>query len=259
MGVINVTPDSFSDGGDCFDPEDAYLKAIRFLDDGADVLDIGAQSTRPKANYLEAEEELKRLLPALYAINKIKSDSKISIDTFHSKVAESALINGANWINDVSGGRNDPNMFSLIAEAKCPYVLTHSRGNSFTMDNLTNYNNLIEDVKNELLRSTERALGKGILSDNIIWDPGLGFAKTNQQCIDLLKNIEVLRREGFPILVGPSRKRFIGSVLNQENPNLRIWGTAAVACRCVSAKIELIRVHDVKEISQTLKMAESIF
>ena len=259
MGVINVTPDSFSDGGDYLNPEKARLRAIQFLNDGVDVIDIGGQSTKPKADLIGAEEESRRLLPALLAIREINKESLISVDTFHSKVAELAINSGANWINDVSGGRYDSKMFSIAAEAVCPYILTHSRGDSNTMDDMTSYENLIIDVKEELLRSTDKAVNSGVLTENIIWDPGLGFAKNTEQNITLIKNIDNFTSERFPILIGPSRKRFIGSILNESNPKLRIWGTAAIACLCVKANVSMIRVHDVEAIAKTIKMAENIF
>ncbi len=259
MGVINITPDSFSDGGEYLDPVLAEKKAIELVRSGADVIDLGAQSTKPMAVEVGIDEELRRLIPALKLIRKSNPEVLISVDTFHSKVAEIALSLGADWINDVSGGRFDPQILKLSAEAKCPYVLTHSRGNSFSMDKLTNYNDIVNDVHHGLLKRTETALRSGMSSDQIIWDPGLGFAKTNEQNVAILKKIELICSEKFPVLIGPSRKRFIGEVLNQPIPELRIWGTVAIACRCLTAKVAIIRVHDVEAIYQTLRMARCIF
>ena len=259
MGVINVTPDSFSDGGVYYDAELAGKRSLEIIRQGADVIDIGAQSTRPLASQISSNEELRRLIPALKLIRKLNPDALISIDTFDSKVAQCSLELGADWINDISGGRHDPRLLKVVAEAKCPYVLTHSRGNSNSMDNLTEYKDVISDVHQGLLRRTELALKAGMISSQIIWDPGLGFAKTNRQNIKLLQHIETICSEEFPVLVGPSRKRFIGEVLDQPNPDLRIWGTAAVVCRCVQAKVAMVRVHDVSAITQTVMMASSIF
>jgi len=259
MGVINLTPDSFSDGGFYLDPEKANSRASELIKDGADVLDLGPQSTRPMAMEVGAEEELRRLTPALLAIRKSNPKSIISVDTFNSKVAESALNMGANWINDISGGRRDPELLRIVAEAGCPYVLTHSRGDSKSMDDLTSYNHVTNDVCQGLLRRTDAAINAGLNLNQIIWDPGLGFAKTNEQNLTLLKEMEIICSQDFPVLVGPSRKRFIGSVLNQPNPDLRLWGTAAVTCRCVQAKVSMVRVHDVKEISEILLMANAIY
>ena len=259
MGVLNVTPDSFSDGGRYLDPALAEKQALKLIKQGADVLDIGAQSTRPMSPDVGSEEEIRRLKPVLALIRRTNPDVLISVDTYHSDVAEMSLNMGADWINDVTGGRNDPNILKLSAETKCPYILTHSRGNSITMDNLTNYNDVVKDVYQGLLRRTEIALNSGIKPHQIIWDPGLGFAKTNEQNIDIIRHIELICSEKFPVLVGPSRKRFIGDLLNQPNPELRIWGTVAIACRCQLAKVAMIRVHDVDAIYQTLSMARAIF
>ncbi len=259
MGVINLTPDSFSDGGRFLDPEKAAIKANEYLYQGADVLDLGAQSTRPGAEEVGADEELRRLIPAICLIRQTNKNALISVDTFSSVVAERALEEGANWINDVSGGVRDSRILSLVAAAKCPYVLMHSRGNSETMDKLTGYQNVVKDVKKELLKRTEKAIDHGINPELIIWDPGLGFAKTTEQNLSILNGLEEFSSEGFPLLVGPSRKRFIGDVLNQTNPLERLMGTAAVVCRCVQANVSIVRVHDVCKIRQTISMASRLW
>ena len=259
MGVMNVTPDSFSDGGEYLQPDRASKQASKLIKDGADVLDIGAQSTRPMSINVGADEEVKRLKPALKLIRKNHPEVVISVDTYHSSVADKALELGADWINDISGGRYDPDIFKVCAQKKCPYILTHSRGNSFSMDKLVDYNDVTIDVYTELLKRTDKALDAGIKTDQIIWDPGLGFAKTNEQNIAILKSIELFSTEKLPVLIGPSRKRFIGEVLSQPDPKLRIWGTLAIACRCHMANVAIIRVHDVYEINQILKMAKVIF
>ena len=259
MGVLNVTPDSFSDGGRYLDINDAYLRAKELVEQGSDVIDIGAQSTRPKSTEVGPDEEIRRLKPVLELVRKSFPDAIVSIDTYFSKVADIALELGATWINDISGGRHDPNILRIVSEAKCPYVITHSRGNSWTMDNLTTYNNITNDVCIELLKLTDKAVKSGIQTKNIIWDPGLGFAKTTNQNITILRELGTLKREGFPLLIGPSRKRFIGEIVKQENPELRLNGTIAVACKCVEEKIEMIRVHDVREINEAVLMANEIF
>ena len=259
MGVINVTPDSFSDGGNYLDPRSALAQATLLLQQGADVLDLGAQSTRPKAEEVGWQEELNRMMPALLAIRAAHPQALISVDTFLLQVAEAALQAGADWINDVSGGRRDPELLRLVAEAGCPYVLMHSRGNSQSMDQLAFYGDVSEDVRLGLLRRTDQALAAGIRSDQLIWDPGLGFAKTTEQNLMLLKDLDRLCSEGFPVLVGPSRKRFIGDVLHEPDPEARLWGTAVVVCRCVAAKVAMVRVHDVGPIDQTLRMAMKVW
>ena len=259
MGVINVTPDSFSDGGRFLASERALAEAQRQLSRGADVLDLGAQSTRPGAEEVGAEEELRRLLPALNAIRQHCPEALISIDTFLAPVAAKALEAGANWINDVSGGRRDPDLLKVVADAGCPVVLMHSRGDSQTMDQLTTYSDVVADVKEALLERSEAAIQAGVDESQIIWDPGLGFAKTHEQNLQLLRDLEQLTAGTRPVLIGPSRKRFIGAVLDEPRPKARLWGTAAVACRCTQAGAAVLRVHDVGPISQTLRMAAALW
>ena len=259
MGVINITPDSFSDGGRFTEVEAAVREAKRQLQQGADVLDLGAQSTRPGAEEVGAEEECRRLLPVLAAIRQHWPEVLISVDTFLAPVAEAALEAGASWINDVSGGRRDPDLLRVVADAACPVVLMHSRGTSQTMDDLTVYDDLIQDVKAGLWERTIAAISAGVKEAQIIWDPGLGFAKTHEQNLSLLRDLEQLTSEAMPLLVGPSRKRFIGAVLDEPRPKARLWGTAAVACRCAQAGAALVRVHDVGPIAQTLRMASVLW
>ncbi len=259
MGVINITPDSFSDGGAFLDPQNALLRADSYLHEGAEVIDLGAQSTRPGAEEVGVEEELSRLIPVLKAIRSKHPNVLISVDTFWAEVAEKSLEEGASWINDVSGGTKDPAMLGVVAARNCPFVLMHSRGNSHTMDRLATYKDVVEEVRMELLSRTESAYAAGINLEKLIWDPGLGFAKNNVQNIVLLRNLERLSSDGFPLLVGPSRKRFIGAVLDEPNPNKRIMGTAAVVCRCVQAGVAIVRVHDVSETIQTVRMASAIW
>ena len=259
MGVINITPDSFSDGGCFLQSEQAEQEADHQIASGADVLDLGAQSTRPGAEEVGAEEECRRLLEPLRRIRRRHPSALISVDTFHASVAEAAMQAGADWINDVSGGRRDPAMLPLMAEVGCPVVLMHSRGDSQTMDGLTDYDDVVLDVLQGLRSRSEAALAMGVRADRIIWDPGLGFAKTQDQNLELLQRLELLTAEGIPLLIGPSRKRFIGAVLDEPQPRERIWGTAAVVCRCVQAGVAIVRVHDVKPMVQTVRMAEVLW
>jgi len=259
MGVINLTPDSFSDGGRFVDPAAAVAEAGLQLARGADVLDLGAQSTRPGAEEIGAEAEIRRLLPALQAIRATAPAAVLSVDTFHGAVAEAALAAGADWINDVSGGRRDPAILRLVAAAGCPYVLMHSRGDSRSMDQQARYGAVGREVRQELLRATDRALAAGVRPQQLLWDPGLGFAKTVEHNLALLASLEDLVAEGFPLLVGPSRKRFIGAVLNEPRPRARLWGTAAVCCRAIAAGAAVLRVHDVGPIVQTARMADALW
>jgi len=258
MAIINITEDSFSDGGLYIDLPSAINHASLCIKQGAHILDIGAQSTRPGASEIGAEIEIKRLVPLIKELKLIHPKIPISIDTFHHSVAEKVLSVGADWINDVSGGRHDPEIFNVIADTGCPYVLTHSRGNSKTMDSFAKYTNVVKDVKHELSNQIDLAISKGIKNEQIIIDPGLGFAKNVDQNLTLLRNLEEFISMNFQVLIGASRKRFIGSVINESDPNKRIFGTAAVASRCVISGVDFLRVHDVKQISQVVMMTKSI-
>jgi len=258
MGILNLTPDSFSDGGRFARPEQALRQATRMLLAGADVLDLGAQSTRPGAVEIGPAAELERLLPALRAIRAAHPRALLSVDTFHAEVAAVALAEGANWINDVSGGRRDPAILEVVARAGCPYVLMHSRGDSLSMDGLTDYGDVVEDVCAALHQSSQQALARGVARTQLIWDPGLGFAKTAEQNLQLLRNLPRLRGKGFPLLLGPSRKRFIGEVLGEPRPRARLWGTAAVCAEAVRGGVDVLRVHDVGPIVQTARMMDAI-
>ena len=261
MGVINLTPDSFSDGGRCEGAGAALRQAERLLRQGADVLDLGAQSTRPGAAEVGAEIELERLLPALHAIRAAQPQAILCIDTFWGAVAEAALAAGADWINDVSGGSRDPALLPLVAQVGCPLVLMHSRGDSQTMDALVDYGDagVVQGVLQELRHASERALAAGVQETQLIWDPGLGFAKTHPQNLELLRGLPQLRAEGVPLLVGPSRKRFIGAVLDEPRPRARIWGTAAVVAHCAAAGVDVVRVHDGRPMVQAVRMADAIW
>jgi len=258
MAIVNITKDSFSDGGLYIDLPSAINHASLCIKQGAHILDIGAQSTRPGASEVGAEIEIKRLVPLIKELKILHPKIPISVDTFHHSVAEKVINVGADWVNDVSGGRHDPELFRVIADKDCPYILTHSRGNSMTMDSLAKYSNVVKDVKNELSNQIELAISKGIKNEQIIIDPGIGFAKNVDQNLTLLKNIDEFVSMNYPVLIGPSRKRFIGSVINEPDPTKRIFGTSAVASRCVIAGVDILRVHDIKEISQVIIMTKSI-
>jgi dihydropteroate synthase len=258
MGILNLTPDSFSDGGLLPDAQAALRAAGRMLAQGADLLDLGGQSTRPGAEEIGAEREIGRVLPVLQAIRAAHPEAVLSVDTFRAPVAEAALAAGADWINDVGGGRRDPEILKVVAAAGCPYVLMHSRGDSQTMDGLAVYGDVVAEVRQELLQATERALATGVRAEQLIWDPGLGFAKTTAQNLTLLRGLAELRAEGFPLLVGPSRKRFIGAVLAEPRPRARLWGTAAVCGQAIAAGAAILRVHDVGPVVQTARMVDAL-
>ncbi|MFN9661419.1 MAG: dihydropteroate synthase [Cyanobacteriota bacterium] len=268
MGVLNLTPDSFSDGGRLATVEAAVRQAGRLLRQGAAVLDLGAQSTRPGAVAVGAAGELARLLPPLRAIRAAWPEAVLSVDTFHAAVAEAALAAGASWINDVRGANvtteatagslRDPGMLPLIAAAGCPYVLTHSRGDSGTMDSLASYSRVVAEVRQDLEAATAQALAAGVRPEQILWDPGLGFAKTTAHNLELLRRLPELVAAGFPVLVGPSRKRFIGAVLGEARPRARRWGTAAGCALAVNRGAAVVRVHDAGPIAQVVRMAEAV-
>ncbi len=258
MGILNLTPDSFSDGGRLADPQQALRAATRMVAEGAAVLDLGGQSTRPGAVEVGEAAELARLLPALRAIRQAHPAVILSVDTYWASVAEAALAAGADWINDVSGGRRDPELLRVVAAANCPYVLMHSRGDSRSMDQLAVYDDVVAEVRQELRQASDRALAAGVRPERLIWDPGLGFAKTTSQNLTLLARLPELAGEGIPLLVGPSRKRFIGAVLAEQRPRARLWGTAAVCVQAVLAGAAVLRVHDVGPIVQVVRMAAAL-
>ena len=259
MGIINLTPDSFSDGGDMHSMEKVLNQVKLFVSNGADVIDLGAQSTRPGAIEIGSKKEIKRLIPYLKKIRSEFPEILISIDTFNSEVAYEALLNGANWINDVSGGRRDKEILDVVSEFSCPYVITHSRGNSQNMNKMSNYNNLLKDIIVSLDSLTKKALKRNIQPDKIIWDPGIGFSKNTNQNIEILRNLDLFKNYNFPILIGASRKRFIGDILNEVNPKYRDIGTLAISCLCSQLNIHLVRVHNVGINFQVLKVADKIY
>ena len=259
MGILNLTPDSFSDGGDFFNRENALAQVEKFINSGVDIIDIGAQSTRPGALEVGSAVEIERLIPVLREVRKRFPKIIISVDTFNSDVAFKALLNGANWINDVTGGRRDEEMYGLISKFDCPFVITHSKGNSQTMNDLTCYENLIDDITNSLKILIDKAISKGVNINKIILDPGLGFAKNTSQNIIVLKNLEKFKKLGYPLLIGASRKRFIGEVLNINNPKDRDIGSLAISCLCSQLHIEIVRVHNIELNYQIIKMADKIF
>ena len=259
MGVINLTPDSFSDGGDLNSSKKVLYQVNHFLNNGVDILDLGAQSTRPGAKEVGSKVEIKRLIPYLKLIRSEFPEILISIDTFNSDVAHEALLNGANWINDVTGGRRDKEILNVVSEFNCPFVITHSRGNSQNMNELSKYENVLSEVKFSLENLIKNALEKNISRKNIIVDPGIGFSKDLNQNLEILRNLDIFKNLNLPILIGASRKRFIGEVLNENNPKERDIGTLAISCLCSQLNIDIVRVHNVKLNYQILKVADKIY
>ncbi|KAJ3114863.1 trifunctional dihydropteroate synthetase, partial [Physocladia obscura] len=257
MGILNVTPDSFSDGGQFTGIEEAITQANKMIADGADVLDVGGQSTRPGADIVTEEEETRRVIPVVEAIRKGASENVlISVDTFRAGVAKAAIEAGADFINDVSGGEFDEAMVDIMAQLKVPVCIMHMRGNTKTMRSMTSYenNDVVGEVRRVLLEHVNKLIGRGVYRWNIIIDPGIGFAKTVEQNFTLLRKLNQLTLPGtglerFPVLVGPSRKGFLKA---GAAPKERVWATAAACSASVIGGAAILRVHDVKEMKDVI-------
>ncbi len=256
MGILNITPDSFSDGGNYIETEEAIKRALKIVEEGADIIDIGAESSRPGCAPVSEEEELKRLIPILEAL-KDKVKLPISIDTYKAKVAEEAIKRGATIINDIYGFKKDPNMSRVVAETGVYCVLMHMRRDPNNMHENPHYNDVVEEVFEELKESIAIAKNAGVKDDKIILDPGIGFAKDFNHNMELLKKLDKFIALGYPLLMGVSRKRFIGAILDAE-PNNRLEGSLAVASYIATKVPSILRVHDVKETVKTLKVINSI-
>lgn len=257
MGILNVTPDSFSDGGRYSDISSAVAQVQKMLKEGVDVLDIGGESTRPGANPVSAEEQIRRVIPVIQAVREF-TDTLISIDTTCSAVAKVALDAGANLINDVSGGLNDAEMLSLAAQAEVPIILMHRQGTPKTMQDNPYYEDVVREVLDALLLRAAEALAAGVKKENIVLDPGIGFGKRKQDNLDLLAHLDVLVALGFPVLLGTSRKRFMGSICDVSEPTELITATAVTTALGVMAGVKMFRVHDVRENRQAADVAWAI-
>ena len=258
MGVLNVTPDSFSDGGEFNTPNTALAQAQQLVAAGADIIDIGGQSTRPGAVEVSLEEELERVLSVLQLLRP-EISVPISVDTTRAAVAKAAVAAGADIINDISGATFDPEMLSTVAFLGVPIVLMHLRGTPQTMQQLTDYQDLIGEIYQFLESRIANAIASGISSAQIIIDPGIGFAKKYNQSLEIIRRLSVFHSLNCPILVGVSRKSFIGHILNQPDPKARVWGTAAACCGAIAGGADILRVHDVKEIRDVCRVADAIF
>lgn len=258
MGVLNVTPDSFSDGGEFNNLAAAVAQAHYLVESGADIIDVGGQSTRPDAAQVGVEEELQRVLPVIQQLRPLIS-VPISIDTTRAYIAQQAVEAGADLVNDISGGTFDPDMLPVVAQLDVPIVLMHIRGTPQTMQQLTDYQDLIGEIEQFLSRQIAAAVQAGIKSSRIIIDPGIGFAKTAEQNWEILRQLTRFRTLDVPILVGPSRKSFIGRLLNQPDPKDRTWGTAAACCGAIAGGANILRVHDVREMHDVCRVADAIW
>jgi dihydropteroate synthase len=258
MAILNVTPDSFSDGGEFDQLETALTQAEKLIRAGADILDIGGQSTRPGAKQISLAAELQRVIPVIKALRS-QFSLPISIDTTRSAVAQAAIEAGADLINDISGGTFDAQMLPIVSQLKVPIILMHLRGTPQTMQTLTDYQDLIREIYQFLEQQINRAMSLGIERSHLIIDPGIGFAKTYEQNLELLKRLPELRPLEVPILVGPSRKSFIGHLLNQSDPKERIWGTAAACCAAIVGGADILRVHDLPEMVDVCRLMDAIW
>jgi dihydropteroate synthase len=257
MGVLNVTPDSFSDGGEFQTVENALQQAMKMIEAGADIIDIGGQSTRPGALEISLEEELARVIPVITAIRQ-QSSIPISLDTTRAIVAEKGVAAGADLINDISGGTFDRLLLPTVAKLGVPIILMHLRGNPKTMQSLTHYDDLVKEIKDFLQDRVREALQWGIARENIIIDPGIGFAKTSEQNIELLRELGRFRDLDLPILIGLSRKRFIGEITGKDDPKERVFGTAAACAIAIAKGADILRVHDVAAIVDASKVVDAI-
>ncbi len=257
MGVLNVTPDSFTDGGKFLNPTTAVNHALDMINNGADMIDIGGESTRPFSNPVSDKEELSRVISVVKSLRE-KTDTVISIDTTKSQVAEKSCENGANLINDISGFLFDDNMVNVAKKYNCPIILMHISGNPKTMQENPVYENVVEDIKNHLLERVAFAQQNGIQKNKIILDPGIGFGKTIEDNLIILNKFEKFSNLSYPILVGTSRKSFIGNTLNVDENN-RIEGTIASNVIALSKGCKIFRVHDIKESKRALTLANKIF
>jgi dihydropteroate synthase len=258
VGILNVTPDSFSDGGDFLDPEAAAEHAATMLDEGADILDVGGESTRPGSDPVSQTEEIRRVVPVVERILSVRPEALISVDTYRAGTATAALEAGASLINDVTALRGDPRMVSVIVEAECPVILMHMQGEPKTMQREPHYQDVVHEVRDFLAERVEYAVAAGVRSEDVILDPGFGFGKNFQHNLDLLRNLNVLVDLGFPVLIGASRKSFIEKITGVQEARDRVSGTVATTVLAYERGATFFRVHDVRANREALAVAEAV-
>jgi dihydropteroate synthase len=261
MGVLNITPDSFSDGGKFVTVNAAIDRAVEMTVAGVDIIDIGGESTKPGAIPVDEQTELERVIPVIEGIraHPDTQTTPISIDTTKASVARSAIAAGADIINDVSGGRFDPHMLATVAQLRVPYVMMHLRGTPATMQQMSDYEDVVAEIIDYFEIQIDRAVKCGIERAKIMLDPGIGFAKKYQQSIELIRQLDKFQILDLPLLVGVSRKSFIGNILNQPDPDRRLWGTAAACCAAIDRGVDILRVHDVAEMVDVSRVADVMF
>ena len=256
MGILNVTPDSFSDGGMYYDATQAIEFALQMAEEGADIIDVGGESTRPGAKTVELQKECDRILPVIEGI-RTKSDILISIDTYKSEVARQSIATGAGMVNDISGMTFDPNMVDIIKESGLPVVIMHIKGTPKNMQKNPYYEDLMQELTEYFEERKKFARAKGILDQQIILDPGIGFGKRLQDNFQLLRELKKIVDMGFPVLIGPSRKSFIGLTLDLP-VDQRLEGTAAAVTTGILKGARIVRVHDVKAIKRVALITDAI-
>jgi dihydropteroate synthase len=259
MGVLNVTPDSFSDGGVHNDLDSAVKHALQMVDKGADIIDVGGESTRPGALTIDTDVQLQRVLPVIRRLREsLPENFPISIDTTDSKVASAAVASGANWLNDISAAEDSSEMLDLAADNDLPIVLMHRQGKSVTMQDSPHYDDVCVEVFSYLLERADIAMAKGVASQNIVLDPGIGFGKLFEHNLALLNGLSKLCQYDFPVLLGTSRKRFLSQICNEKDADRLGVATAATTALAVEAGVKVVRVHDVIENRQAADVAWAI-
>jgi len=256
MGILNITPDSFSDGGDFIDTETAVKHALKMAEDGAAIIDIGGESTRPGAKPVPPQVQIKRVIPVIKQLVG-KVDIPLSIDTRNYDVAKQAVEAGAEIINDVTAG-DEREILELAAQSGCGIILMHMQGIPQTMQDNPVYDDVVEDIYRFLIKRAAKAEDTGVPKDKIFIDPGIGFGKTFEDNLILLKNIGKFVDSGYPVLVGTSRKGFLGKITGKKDPKQRIFGTAATVAYCVQKGVSVVRVHDVPQMLDVVKTASAI-
>lgn len=254
MGILNITPDSFYDGGVYYSAEKAVKYGKKMIENGADIIDVGGESSRPGSERITAANEMERILPVIRELRAV-TEAPISVDTYKSDVAAAALSAGANWINDISAGSLDPEIMDVAAEKNATYVMMHMQGTPETMQNNPYYENVVEEIIQFFEQNINLATKKGI--HDIIIDPGIGFGKSVNHNLLILKHIGEFKKLGYPVMVGASRKSFIGQILNLKTEQ-RLAGSLAVGIWCMLEGVEYLRVHDVEETVQAIKMLEHL-
>lgn len=256
MGILNVTPDSFSDGGRHYSRDGAIKAGLAMFANGADIIDVGGESTRPGSAPVGPEREQARIIPVIRAL--ADKSVCVSVDTVHASTMVAALAAGARIINDVSGLSHDPRAAAVVAEHDCPVVLMHMRGTPATMNSRAHYGDVVAEVRAELLVRINAAIGAGIRPDRIAIDPGIGFAKMTEHSVAMLRSLDDLRSLGFPILAGVSRKRFVGTLSGEPQADKRLGGSLAAGLFAVARGASILRAHDVRETAQAVRVWHSL-